>query len=53
MEKPNKWDKIKAQKTIVRNKGKIKDEMIMYPNAGIKMQGCIDYLVNYCNFKRR
>ena len=46
------WTLESAKKAIVRNGGKIKDTVISYPNAGIKMQGCIDYLVNYHSFVR-
>ena len=46
------WTLESAKRAIIRNGGKIKDNIILYPNAGIKMQGSIDFLVNYCNYIR-
>ena len=52
VEKKDKWNKATAGNAIIRNGGKIKGNTIFFPKAGIKMQGAIDYLVNYCKFKR-
>ncbi len=51
-ERPDKWNKTTAINIIAKNGGKIKGNVIYFPNAGIKIQGAIDYLVNYCKFKR-
>lgn len=47
-----KWDKNKAISAIIKNGGRIKGNVIHFPNAGIKMQGAIDFLVNYHKFVR-
>lgn len=47
-----KWEKHTALAAIQRNGGKIKGKIIYFMNAGIKMQGAIDYLVNYCGYVR-
>jgi len=47
------WDITSAQKTILRNKGKIDydGKLIYISNPGNKLLGAIDFLVHYCEYK--
>ena len=48
----SKWNEQSAKRCIKRSRGKIDGKKIAIPNAGIKVQGACDYLVNYCGYRR-
>ena len=48
----DRWDIQEAKETIQRNGGKIKDKQIVIGNAGIKVLGAIDFLINYHGYRR-
>jgi hypothetical protein len=47
-----KWTIEKAIACINRNGGTVADKGILLNNPGIRVLGCIDYLVNHCGYHR-
>lgn len=53
-ERPDKWDIGSALGSLKRNGVRIdKSKGILCSDVGIRLQGAVDYLVNYCDFHRK